>query len=68
MKAEKYRYWQSRPGCERQDAVSELNRMAYELKRWEMHGRCQGTNGLLSNFLTRGDEDWWRSMGLFRTV
>lgn len=36
MKAEEYRYWQSRPVWERLDAVAELNGMAYELKGWEM--------------------------------
>jgi hypothetical protein len=36
MKADEYRYWQSRPVWERMDAVEELNRIAYELKGWEM--------------------------------
>jgi hypothetical protein len=36
MKADVYRYWQSRPVHERFDAVEELNRVAYELKGWRM--------------------------------
>jgi hypothetical protein len=32
MKADEYRYWQSRPVHERMDAVSELTTAAYELK------------------------------------
>lgn len=36
MKADEYRYWQSRPVYERMDAVEELNQIAYELKGWEM--------------------------------
>jgi hypothetical protein len=36
MKADEYRYWQSRPAHERMDAVEELNRIAYEIKGWEM--------------------------------
>lgn len=32
MKADEYRYWQSRPVYERMDAVEELNQIAYELK------------------------------------
>lgn len=32
MKAEEYRYWQSRPVHERMDAVSELTTLAYSLK------------------------------------
>ena len=32
MKADEYRYWQSRPVHERMDAVSELTTVAYALK------------------------------------
>ena len=32
MKADEYRYWQSRPVHERMDAVSELTTIAYALK------------------------------------
>ena len=32
MKADEYRYWQSRPVHERMDAVSELTTATYELK------------------------------------
>ena len=32
MKADEYRYWQSRPAYERMAAVSELTLAAYELK------------------------------------
>jgi hypothetical protein len=31
MKADEYRYWQSRPVHERMDAVEELNRIAYAM-------------------------------------
>jgi hypothetical protein len=36
MKADEYRYWQSRPVHERMDAVEELIQTAYELKGWKM--------------------------------
>jgi len=32
MKADEYRYWQSRPGHERMEAVAELTLAAYALK------------------------------------
>jgi len=32
MKADEYRYWQSRPAYERMDAVTELTAAAYALK------------------------------------
>lgn len=32
MKADQYRYWQSRPAHERMDAVAELTRNAYAIK------------------------------------
>jgi hypothetical protein len=35
MKADEYRYWQSRPAHERMDAVEELNLMAYAIKGME---------------------------------
>ncbi len=36
MKADEYRYWQSRPAHERLDAVEEMVRTAYALKGWEI--------------------------------
>ena len=36
MKADEYRYWQSRPAHERLDAVEEMIETAYALKRWEI--------------------------------
>jgi hypothetical protein len=36
MKADEYRYWQSRPVHERMDAVEEMIKTAYALKGWEM--------------------------------
>jgi hypothetical protein len=36
MKADEYRYWQSRPAWEGMDAVEALNRAAYELKGWKL--------------------------------
>lgn len=36
MKADEYRYWQSRFVRERMDAVQELIRTAYALKGWEV--------------------------------
>jgi hypothetical protein len=36
MKADEYRYWQSRPGYERLDAIEELIETAYALKGWEI--------------------------------
>jgi hypothetical protein len=36
MKADEYRYWQSRPVWERMDAVEELIETAYALKGWEI--------------------------------
>jgi hypothetical protein len=36
MKADEYRYWQSRPVQERMDAIEEMMYTAYELKGWEM--------------------------------
>ncbi len=35
MKADEYRYWQSRPVYERMDAVEELNLSAYRMKGQE---------------------------------
>ena len=34
MKADEYRYWQSRPAHERLDAVEEMIETAYALKGW----------------------------------
>jgi hypothetical protein len=34
MKADEYRYWQSRPVWERMDAVEEMIRTAYAMKGW----------------------------------
>jgi len=36
MKADEYRYWQSRPAHERLDAVKEMVAAAYALKGWKM--------------------------------
>ena len=36
MKADEYRYWQSRRAHERLDAVEEMIKTAYALKGWEM--------------------------------
>ncbi len=36
MKADEYRYWQSRPAHERWDAVEEMIQTAYALKGWEI--------------------------------
>jgi hypothetical protein len=36
MKADEYRYWQSRPVYERMDAVEEMIEAAYALKGWEV--------------------------------
>ena len=36
MKADEYRYWQSRPAHERLDAVDEIIKTAYALKGWEI--------------------------------
>ena len=36
MKADEYRYWQSRPVHERIDAVEEMIQDAYALKGWEI--------------------------------
>ena len=36
MKADEYRYWQSRPAHERLDAVDEMIETAYTLKGWEI--------------------------------
>ena len=36
MKADQYRYWQSRPAHERLDAVEEMIETAYALKGWEI--------------------------------
>jgi len=36
MKADEYRYWQSRPAHERLDAVEEMIQAAYALKGWEI--------------------------------
>jgi hypothetical protein len=36
MKADEYRYWQSRPVWERMDGVEELIQTAYALKGWKL--------------------------------
>jgi hypothetical protein len=36
IKADEYRYWQSRPVHERMDAIEELIQTAYALKGWEI--------------------------------
>ena len=42
MKADEYRYWQSRPVHERMDAVEEMIKTAYELKGWEIEPDVPG--------------------------
>ena len=36
MKADEYRYWQSRPVWERMDAVEEMIQTAYAMKGWTL--------------------------------
>ena len=36
IKADEYRYWQSRPAHERLEAVEEMIETAYALKGWEI--------------------------------
>ena len=36
IKADEYRYWQSRPAQERLDAVEEMIEAAYALKGWKI--------------------------------
>ncbi len=36
IKADEYRYWQSRPAHERLDALDEMIEAAYALKGWEI--------------------------------
>ena len=43
MKADEYRYWQSRPAHERLDAVEEMIQTAYALKGWEIAAGCTKT-------------------------
>jgi hypothetical protein len=44
MKADEYRYWQSRPVYERMDAVAEITRAAYAMKEVDPNvRRLQGT-------------------------
>jgi hypothetical protein len=47
MKADEYRYWQSRPVHERIDAVEELNRIAYAMKGIETETNVSGVQGPL---------------------
>lgn len=47
MKADEYRYWQSRPVHERLDAVEELNRIAYAMKGIEAEPHVPGVQGPL---------------------
>ena len=42
MKADEYRYWQSRPVWERMDAVEEMVEAAYAIKRWEIEPDVAG--------------------------
>jgi hypothetical protein len=39
MKADEYRYWQSRPGVGAVDAVEEMIEVAYALKGWKLDDR-----------------------------
>ena len=41
MKADEYRYWQSRPVHERMDAVEEINLAAYAIKGMEIEQRMR---------------------------
>jgi hypothetical protein len=43
MKADEYRYWQSRPVWERMDAVEEMIQTAYAMKGWEVDVRLDKT-------------------------
>ena len=43
MKANEYRYWQSRPAHERLDAVEEMIETAYALKGWTIEPKCTET-------------------------
>jgi hypothetical protein len=43
MKADEYRYWQSRPVWERMDAVEEMTTTAYALKGWPLDTRMDKT-------------------------
>ena len=36
LKADEYRYWQSRPAYERLDAIDAMIKTAYALKGWEI--------------------------------
>ena len=42
MKADEYRYWQSRPVWERMDAVEEMVEAAYAIKGWEIEPDVPG--------------------------
>ena len=54
MKADEYRYWQSRPAHERLDAVEEMNETAYALKGWRSSRMYQDYKDLLSAFHSHG--------------
>jgi hypothetical protein len=54
MKADEYRYWQSRPAHERLDTVAEMIEAAYALKGWEISRTYQEYKDLLSAFHARG--------------
>jgi hypothetical protein len=43
MKADEYRYWQSRPVWERMDAVEEMIATAYAMKGWTLDTRMDKT-------------------------
>ena len=62
MKADEYRYWQSRPVHERMDAVKEMIRTAYALKGWEVEPDVQDYKDLLSAFNAHGDS--WARLNL----
>lgn len=47
MKADEYRYWQSRPVHERMDAVEEMNQIAYPPDQMEPPRDVQGIQGCL---------------------
>jgi hypothetical protein len=55
MKADEYRYWQSRPVHERMDAVEEMIKTAYALKGWELEPDVPRLQRPLSAFHAPGE-------------
>jgi hypothetical protein len=54
MKADEYRYWQSRPAHERLDALEEMIQTAYAVKGWELEPDTKTTRTFLSAFHAHG--------------